>query len=84
MNFEQSEFYCIQCGQLGIPCLRKQARKREKFHRKKLYCPHCKLTINHIECKDEEEATMFKEAFIAGCFVSEIDDSIKECLKNGN
>ena len=84
MNFEQSEFYCIKCGQLGIPCLRKQARKREKFHRKKLYCPHCKLTINHIECKDEEEATMFKEAFIAGCFVSEIDDSIKECLKNGN
>ena len=79
MSYEQSDFYCIHCGQKGIPCLRPQARRRERFHRKKLYCPHCGHTINHIECRTDEDVYDFKEAFDNGEFQEEARISIKEC-----
>lgn len=79
MSYEQSDFYCINCGQKGIPCLRPQARRRERFHRKKLYCPHCGYTINHIECRTDEDVYDFKEAFDNGEFQEEARISIKEC-----
>ena len=71
MCYETSEFYCIKCGNKGIPVQRPQARKREKFHRKKLYCPHCRITLNHIECKDEFDVKEFKTRFAAGEFTEE-------------
>ena len=79
MSYEQSDFYCINCGQKGIPCLRPQARRRVRFHRKKLYCPHCGYTINHIECRTDEDVYDFKEAFDNGEFQEEARISIKEC-----
>ena len=79
MSYEQSDFYCINCGQKGIPCLRPQARRRERFHRKKLYCPHCGYIINHIECRTDEDVYDFKEAFGNGEFQEEARISIKEC-----
>ena len=79
MSYEQSDFYCINCGQKGIPCLRPQARRRERCHRKKLYCPHCGYTINHIECRTDEDVYDFKEAFDNGEFQEEARISIKEC-----
>ena len=79
MSYEQSDFYCINCGQKGIPCLRPQARRRERFRRKKLYCPHCGYTINHIECRTDEDVYDFKEAFDNGEFQEEARISIKEC-----
>ena len=79
MSYEQSDFYCINCGQKGIPCLRPQARRRERFHRKKLYCPHCGHTVNHMECRTDEDAYEFKQAFENGEFQEEAKISIKEC-----
>ena len=48
-SFSEHSFYCIQCGNKGIPIMRNNGRAKEKFHRKKLYCLHCKQEINHIE-----------------------------------
>ena len=77
------DFYCLNCGNRSMPCVRPQAHRREQFHRKKLYCPHCGLTVNHIECKNDEEAYEFKQAFEAGKFINEAARSIKECEENG-
>ena len=77
------DFYCINCSSRGIPCVRPQAHKREKFHRKKLYCPICGLTVNHIECCNEEEVYEFKRLFEAGEFKEELELSLKECAANG-
>lgn len=71
-------FWCIQCGQAGIPCFRPVSHQRGKFHRKKLYCPHCKIMINHIECRNDVEVAEFKEAYDNGEFFNEIEESIKE------
>lgn len=61
-------FYCPSCGRLGYELPRPRGRQREKFHKKNLYCPHCKKTLNMIECKDDEEVFEFKEAFREGVF----------------
>jgi hypothetical protein len=70
-TFEHS-FYCIQCGNRGIPILRRNSRRTEKFHRKKLYCIYCKIPINHIECKDMEEVKVFKKKFKRGEYLDEV------------
>ena len=44
------EFYCVKCGNKGIPIQRKPWKKREAGHLKKLYCLHCKEEVNHAEC----------------------------------
>lgn len=80
--YEQSEFYCINCGQRGLPLLRPRSHRREKFHRKKLYCPHCRLTINHVECKNEAEVYEFKQMFENDEFQQEAIHSIMECGGN--
>ena len=59
-----------------IPLARKINHAREKFHRKKLYCPWCKVTINHIECRNDEEVQEFLERFQKG----EYQDEAKESL----
>lgn len=82
MSYEQSDFYCLNCGKKGIPCLRPQARRRGQFHRKKLYCPHCGNTVNHVECRTDEDAYVFKIAFENGEFREEAIISLKECAGN--
>jgi hypothetical protein len=82
MSYEKSEFYCLNCGNKGIPCLRPQGRRRGVFHRKKLYCPTCKATLNHIECKNEYEVHEFKQMFAEGTFQEEAAISLKECAEN--
>lgn len=74
------DFYCLNCGHKSLPCLRPQAHRREKFHRKKLYCPHCGLTVNHIEVKSDAEAFEFREAFENGDFEREAEISVEECV----
>ena len=71
------KFYCISCGKEGIPLQRKGSQLKEKFHRKKLYCPWCKLTINMIECRNDQEVKEFKEAFERGDFKNEVEESIR-------
>ena len=46
---EKSKFFCTQCGNEGIPIIRKKSHLRKKGHLKKLYCIYCKKEINHIE-----------------------------------
>lgn len=74
---EVSNFYCIRCGKRGIPVLRNGARLRKSFHRKKLYCPHCKCYINHIECRTDEDAEQFKEDYKNGMYESEAAESVE-------
>ena len=70
-KMEQHSFWCISCGQRGIPLARPSAKKKEQFHKKKLYCIYCKAEINHIECKNQFEIEEFKKMFEEGKFLDE-------------
>ena len=72
----EHSFHCIKCGKAGIPLARQDSFKREKFHRKKLYCPWCKITVNHVECKNASEVYEFLEDFENGVYVDEAEESI--------
>lgn len=77
------DFYCLNCGNKAGSCIRPQSHRRERFHRKKLYCPHCRTTLNCIEVKNDTEAFEFREMFEAGEFKQEAIVSLKECAANG-
>ena len=40
-----------------------------------LYCYHCNMTLNMIECRDEFEVKVFKEAFLNGDLAEIVDNS---------
>ena len=73
---EDHQFYCLACGAKGLPILRKQGQLKGKFHRKKLYCPTCKNTVNHIECRTMEEVEIFKQEFKQGVYEDEAKESL--------
>lgn len=75
---ELHRFFCIRCGHEGIPLFRKAGHQHQAMHRKKLYCPYCKLTINHIECRTEDEVYDFKLAFAAGEYKQEVENELNE------
>lgn len=75
-NYAEHSFYCINCGNKGIPLMRKQGFKHGKMHRKKLYCPFCKKEVNHIECKTFEEVEEFKINFENGVYKDEAEESL--------
>jgi hypothetical protein len=75
-NYETHDFYCLQCANKTIPVVRSFAKKREKFHRKKLWCCHCKTEINCIEVTNLEEKEKFMEAFHNGEYEQEAKDSL--------
>lgn len=77
------DFYCISCGCKAGSCVRPQSKRRERFHRKKLYCPWCQTTVNCVECRNDEEVYEFKQAFEEGLFEAEAQRSIMECEQNG-
>lgn len=79
MAYVQHRFFCLNCGKEGIPVYRKQGREREKFHRKKLYCPWCRLTVNHIECTNDAQVQKFKEEFAKGAYEDEAKESLLAC-----
>lgn len=62
------EFYCVKCGNRGIPIARNEAAQRGKGHLKKLYCIHCKQEVNHYECYSEQDVAKFKMKFERGDF----------------
>ena len=74
--YDSNKFFCLACGAEGIPLQRKRGQQREKFHRKKLYCPHCKNTVNHIECKTMEEVEIFQTEFKQGVYENEAKESL--------
>lgn len=71
------DFYCINCGQKGIPIARKIGKLHGEFHRKKLWCCNCKTEINHIEVRNQEEAEIFMEAFNNGEYKEEAAESLR-------
>lgn len=74
---EQRDFYCIKCGRKGIPLIRQPNKLKEKFHRKKLYCPWCRVYINHVEVRNQWEADEFKKLFADGYFQPEVEESLR-------
>lgn len=75
-NYAEHSFYCINCGNKGIPLMRKQGFKHEGMHRKKLYCVHCRQEVNHVECKTYDEIQEFLENFANGVYKNEAEESI--------
>ena len=69
-------FYCMKCGNKAMELFRKRGFQTERFHRKKLYCPYCKLELNCIECKNDEDVYEFKENFEKGVYENEVKDSL--------
>lgn len=75
--FDTHDFYCINCGEKGIPLTRQQSKNKGAFHRKLMYCWHCKHTVNHIECRNDEERQEFLTNFIAGVYKEEAAEELK-------
>ncbi len=75
-SFETHKFFCINCGRESIPLPRRESHKHKSMHRKDLYCPWCKHTVNHIECSTIEEEEEFKRNFIEGVYKDEADQSL--------
>lgn len=82
-SINHHNFYCMKCGKSGIPLARKKSLQHPRFHRKKLYCPWCKMTVNHIECKTDEDIYIFKEQFEKGEFQKEMEESLEFIEKEG-
>lgn len=75
---ETHEFFCLNCAGM-LPIARKVSNQKEPFHRKKMFCPYCKLTINMIECKNDYERAKFFEKFNNGDFQEEALESLGVC-----
>jgi len=69
--FESHDFYCMCCGNKGIPLSRQVGKNRGAQHRKLLYCIYCQKRVNHIECRNEQEVKAFKEDFENGLYLDE-------------
>jgi len=78
-----SQFWCINCGKQGIPIMRDRGNRRKSGHRKALYCINCKMVLNHIETRNEEEAQWFRDEFDAGKFAEEAERSIAFAKEHG-
>ena len=83
MRYISNKFFCINCGKETIPLARKKSKLHTKFHRKKLYCPWCKETLNCIEIRSDEEKDEFIELFENGAFKEEAQKSIEFYKKEG-
>ena len=77
-----SDFYCVKCGQKGIPIARKIGSQREAGHLKKLYCMHCKAEVNHAEVRPFGSYNYedFKLEYDLGRFVDDQRVPIVECI----
>lgn len=72
-DFETHDFYCINCGNKGIPLTRQGNKKKGEGHRKNMYCYHCKHTVNHVECRSMDEVKQFQFQFANGDFKEEAE-----------
>lgn len=82
-NYTEHSFYCLKCGNKGIPIMRRDAKKHTPFHRKKLYCLYCKTEVNHIECTNYLEVEEFKKNFEEGVYVDESEASVSFIRSGG-
>ena len=75
-NYSEHSFWCINCGNRGIPLARPQGFQHKTMHRKKLYCTFCKGEVNHIECKTYADVIEFRENFENGVYKNEAEESL--------
>lgn len=75
-KFEIHSFYCPNCGKKSMDLPRNLNGQKSGLHRKKLYCPWCKITLNQIEIKNDKEYFDFKNKFEEGGFKGEVADSL--------
>ena len=75
--YTEHNFYCMKCGNKGIPLSRKKGHQHQKHHRKKLYCITCKEEVNHIECKNLTDVQEFKQNFAKGVYLQEAEESVQ-------
>ena len=68
MSYETHDFFCCNCGRLGLPIARPAARKRERGHLKNLYCVYCKQEYNHVEITSDQEKQEFLENYTKGVY----------------
>jgi len=80
-RMDRHSFYCMNCGEKVYELMRPVSHQYGKHHRKALYCPWCKLTVNTIECRNDNEVYEFKEAFAAGEYKEELKESL-DFIKN--
>ena len=73
------EFYCIHCGNKGIPLPRKLGQFREKGHYKNIYCINCKNTTRHTELYSELDVNRFKEDFKKGVYIEDAKNDNFTC-----
>lgn len=78
-KYEMHDFYCLNCGNKGLPCQRKMGKQHGEFHRKKLWCFKCKVEVNHMEIRNINEKEWFLEGFANGEFKEEATESIRAC-----
>ena len=71
MKYDSHDFYCCKCGRKGIPVQRPRNQKREKLHKKRLFCLTCGGVVNHVEVTNEKELQKFKIAFERGDYKDE-------------
>lgn len=70
------EFYCLCCGKKGLPIVRRGSKK-ERGHLKKLWCPYCMETVNHMEVRSLDERAEFLEHFERGDYVELAKQSVE-------
>ena len=80
-NYRTHDFYCLNCGKRNISVMRPGGFLRERGHRKVMQCPHCKLDVNHLECRNDEDVFNFKIDFEEGKYIQEAKESINFLLK---
>jgi transcriptional regulator NrdR family protein len=68
------DFYCPICGNATLPVYRTANHQREKFHRKNLYCYHCKKDVTTVEIRNSLELEEFKKNFKNGVYANETQD----------
>lgn len=78
-KYEEHQFYCLLCGRPGIPLRRKSGFQHGAMHRKKLYCPYCKVEVNHVEIRNIDEKEKFLEDFVNGVYKDEAEESRDAC-----
>ena len=78
-KYEAHDFYCLNCGQKTLPVHRKKGQERGAFHRKRLWCVHCKAEINCVEIRNQQEKEKFLEAYENGEFREEAANSLCAC-----
>lgn len=75
-KYTMHSFYCPNCGKKTFDLQRSLSTQKESMHRKKMYCPWCKETLNQIEIRNDKEYFDFITAFEKGEFKDEVADSL--------